>query len=156
MKTSSKGAACTGAGGTIYADVLEDYMLGAIRERLSEFTALQGQEEKRISPKVNANKILISQIDNDINDLMSKVVGANATLMQYINEKIEALDTERKRLQEEILSLTCNYSENSLDVITNHVKQWDSIKFEDRQVVVNALIIVIHIADGNIEVTWNL
>ena len=32
---------CKGAGCTIYADVLEEYMLGAIKERLSEFHTMK-------------------------------------------------------------------------------------------------------------------
>ncbi len=40
--------------------------------------------------------------------------------------------------------------------ITNHVKTWETLSFEDRQAVVDTLIKVIRIADGNIEITWNI
>lgn len=155
-KLATEGSKCGGTGGTVYADVLEDYMLEAIRKRLSEFQTLSKQTENRISPKVNENKIRISQIDREIDDLLSKVAGANEILMQYINDKIETLDGERKRLQEETLSFTHNPTENSLGIISNHVKKWEDATFEDRQSVVDVLVKVIHIADGNIEITWNI
>ena len=40
-QSGSRGSNCTGAGCTVYADVLEEYMLGAIKERLSEFSVLK-------------------------------------------------------------------------------------------------------------------
>ena len=147
---------CQGTGGTIYADVLEEYMLNAIRNKLSEFKTLSQKKEKQINPKINKNKIRMSEIENEINDLLSKVVGANAVLMQYINEHVESLDTERKKLQEENISLTCNQDKQNFDVISSHVQDWDNISFEDKQSVVNALIKVIHIADGKIEIMWNI
>ena len=147
---------CQGTGGTIYADVLEEYMLNAIRNKLSEFKTLSQKKKKQINPKINKNKIRMSEIENEINDLLSKVVGANAVLMQYINEHVESLETERKKLQEENISLTCNQDKQNFDVISSHVQDWDNISFEDKQSVVNALIKVIHIADGKIEIMWNI
>ena len=147
---------CQGTGGTIYADVLEEYMLNAIRNKLSEFKTLSQKKKKQINPKINKNKIRMSEIENEINDLLSKVVGANAVLMQYINERVESLDTERKKLQEENISLTCNQDKQNFDVISSHVQDWDNVSFEDKQSVVNALIKVIHIADGKIEIMWNI
>ena len=147
---------CQGTGGTIYADVLEEYMLNAIRNKLSEFKTLSQKKKKQINPKINKNKIRMSEIENEINDLLSKVVGANAVLMQYVNERVEGLDTERKKLQEENISLTCNQDKQNFDVISSHVQDWDNVSFEDKQSVVNALIKVIHIADGKIEIMWNI
>lgn len=43
-------------------------MLDAIRVRLAEFHKLTRQEERRTSPKVNENKIRISEIDKEIED----------------------------------------------------------------------------------------
>ncbi len=56
-----------------------------------------------------------------------------------IDEKITEFDTEGRLKQ-----------------ITNHVKIWEMLSFEDRQAVVDTLIKVIRIADGNIEITWNI
>ena len=153
---ATKKANCKGTGGTIYADVLEDYMLKAIRNKLSEFKTLSYKTEKKNNPKINENKIRLSEIDNEINDLLSKVIGANSVLMEYINKKVEQLDAERKSIQEEILLLTHNQGIKNFDTISNHVDAWEGISFEDKQAVVDALIKVIHIADGNIEITWNI
>jgi len=156
LKLATKGCDCQGTGDTIYADVLEERMLEAIRERLSEFAALSKKKEAHTNPKVNENKIRIAQIDTEIDELLSKVVEANAVLMKYINEKVETLDMDRKRLQEEILTLTSNPSKKDIETIANHVEQWDGVSFEDRQVIVGTLIQTVLIADGNIDITWKI
>ena len=131
-------------------------MLNAIRNKLSEFRTLSKKKEKEVTPKINQNKIRMSEIEKEVNDLLSKVVGANAVLMQYINERVENLDVARKKLQEENISLTCNQDKQSFNTISSHVQEWDNISFEDKQSVVNALIKIIKIADGKIEILWNI
>lgn len=153
---ATKKERCQGTGGTIYADVLEEYMLNAIRAKLSEFKTLSQKKKKQINPKINKNKIRMSEIENEINDLLSKVVEANTVLMQYINDRVVSLDAEYKKLQEENISLSCNQDKQNFDIISSHVQDWDSISFGDKQSVVNALIKVIHIADGKIEIMWNI
>ena len=61
-----------------------------------------------------------------------------------------------KKLQEENISLTCNQDKQSFNTISSHVQEWDNISFEDKQSVVNALIKIIKIADGKIEILWNI
>jgi hypothetical protein len=76
--------------------------------------------------------------------------------MNYINSKIEELDTEKKLLQQEILSLTHQPNISPLNVISNHVEKWDETSLADKKAVVDALIKVITIADGVIDITWNI
>lgn len=160
-QSGSRGSNCTGAGCTVYADVLEEYMLGAIKERLSEFSALKesllsclsdtGEEQSNMTKKIR-----LTQIEEEIEELLSKVSGASGILMKYINEKVSELDAERKALQEEIVTANVTDTEGRLKQITNHVKTWETLSPPDRQAVVDTLIKVIRIADGNIEITWNI
>ncbi len=98
----------------------------------------------------------LTQIEEEIEVLLSKVSGAIGVLMKYIDEKISELDTERKALQKEIVTANATDTEGRLKQIINHVKAWETLSFEDRQAVVDTLIKVIRIADGNIEITWNI
>lgn len=147
---------CKGTGGTIYADILEECLYDSIKIKLTEFRKLTSKEEKNVNPKINQNKIRISQINLEISDLLSKVGSANEILMQYINNKISELDEESKKLQAENITLTCGAKDKSIKQITNHIEKWDTIAFEDKQAVVDALIKVIHVANGNIEITWKI
>ena len=148
--------ACKGTGCTIYADVLEEYMLNAIRDKLSEFKKLSRGKDAGANPQLSKTKIRLTQIDEEINGLLSKVANANSVLLKYINDKISELDTERQTLQEELLSLTVSKAGDKIGQITDHVGKWDKISFEDKQTVVDTLIKVIKIANGNIEITWKI
>lgn len=156
LSLESKRQNCKGTGGTVYLDVLEEYMLGAIRKKLSEFKKLTAKQDKKNNPKLNADKIKMSQIDNEIDDLLSKVVGANEILMEYINKKIAELDKQKKELQEDILMLTHSNTADKFNEISNHIDTWDKLSFEDKQAVVDTLIKVIYISDGKIEIIWNI
>lgn len=146
---------CFGTGSTIYADLLESYMIDAIKDKLTHFKILSMNENNMLNPKVNVDKMRLAHLDTEIKNLLSKVGSANEVLMQYINEKVEMLDTERRLLQEEVVSLSCN-TENSIGFITNHVDKWEEISFEDKQTVVDTLIKVIYISNGKIDITWNI
>ena len=152
---------CKGACCTIYADVLEEYMLGAIKERLSEFSVLKeilpsyatafSGESKNIHKKIR-----LTQIEEEIEDLLSKVSETSDVLIKYIDQKISALDTERKTLLEEIATANATGTENKIKQITNHVTAWETLSFEGRQAVADTLIEVILIADSSMKIIWNI
>ena len=147
---------CKGAGCTIYADVLEEYMLGTIKEKLSEFPKLSCVIDTGEAPQNIHKKIRLTQIEEEIQELLSKVSGANGVLLKYIDEKISELDTEQKTLQEEIITANVTDTASGVKPITNHIETWETISFEDKQAVVDTLIKVIRISDGNIKIIWNI
>lgn len=147
---ATKKVKCIGTGGTIYADILEEYILNAIKKRLSEFETLSKHEKP--NSKISKNKIRIAEIDKEIDDLISNVAGANSILMEYINNKIDKLDNERKQLE----NISFTYSKSNKYIISNHVQKWEQISFEDKQSIVDILIKVIKISDGKIEIIWNI
>lgn len=98
----------------------------------------------------------MAEIDEEIHDLLSKVVSANSVLITYINDKISELDTKRRNLQEEITSLTCSDTGYWPGSISNPAKIWDDVTFEDRQAIVDIFIQTIKIANGTIEIIWKI
>lgn len=146
---------CNGCG-TVRADALEQFMFDNIKQRLEDFNVLKSKKDCMLDPKINECKIKISQLDKEINELLEKVLNANDILMKYINERIEKLDAERKQAGKELISLTNGDTNTDIEQITNYVSHWDETSFEDKLLVVDALIKVIHIADGKIEITWKI
>ena len=147
---------CNGAGETtIYIEAVEKSIIDAIKDRLAKFQTLSDNTKSKIQPKVKENELKIIQLDNEINDLLTKVVGANAVVMEYINKKVDELDKARKRLQQENISITQTVKKDTLNTVYEHVENWETISFEDRQSVVDVLIKVIRIKDGKINMDWN-
>lgn len=153
---SGNQGSCTGTGCTIYADVLEEYILSAIKEKLSDFQKLSAESENTFSKKNAEKKIRLAQIEEEITKLLSKVTDADSVLMNYINSRIAELDIAKQAIEEELLTEAVSNTKNKMEQITDHKEKWGTVSFEDRQAVVDALIKVIRIADGNIEITWNI
>ena len=165
---SGEHGSCNGAGCTVYADVLEDYMMKAVEKRLSEISAQEEREWAERPTLYGAagntggrqihKKIRLTQIEEEINGLLSKVSEADSILMKYINERVLVLDAERDTLQEEIVMADNADTEAAADRerLNGHVKEWETFSFSDRQKVADLLIKVIRIADGKMEITWKL
>ncbi len=147
---------CTGAGCTIYADVLEEYMFGAIKKRLSEFQNLSCITDTKENQENTAKKIRLTQLEEEIKELLSKISGASNVLIKYIDKKISELDAERKTLQKEIVMVNITETKGKLKQTANPVETWETLSFEDRQMVIDTFIKIIKIADGNMEITWNI
>lgn len=150
---------CNGTGCTVYADVLEEYMFSAIKEKLLDFPVLKEDlhpcipvtdgKEKRIT-----DKIRLVQIEEETKGLLSKVSEAGSVLMKYIDKRVSELDAEHKALLEK--AATTKDTGYKSQQITNHIKLWETLSFEDRQAVTDILVSVIRISNGNLEITWNI
>lgn len=152
-KTSS--GLCDGCG-TVRADDLESFIFESIKNKLKDFKILTDMSEHIFDPKINEYKIKLSQINKEIDELLKKVITANSVLMQYINEHIEKLDEERKQISEKLISLSKESTDTDISAITDYISHWDETILEDKILVVDALIKVIHIADGKIEIAWKI
>lgn len=146
---------CNGCG-TVRADELEQFMFKNIKQRLESFNVLKSSEDFTLNPSINECKIKISTIDKEINELLQKVLNANNILINYINERIEKLDEEKKRVNEELLLLTSRSKNTEIEQITNYVSHWEETSFADKLLVVDALVEVIHISEGNIKIKWKI
>lgn len=146
---------CAGCG-TVRADELEEFMFSAIKNRLSSFSVLTDKNLNTLDPRINECKIRLSQIDKEIDNLLKKVTSANSILMNYINERIENLDEERLSINEKLISLMDKKTSQGLIKITDYISNWDKITLEDKIIVVDALIKVIHVSSDHIKITWKI
>ena len=134
-------------------------MFSAIKEKLLDFPVLKEDlhpcipvtdgKEKRIT-----DKIRLVQIEEETRGLLSKVSGAGSVLMKYIDKRVSELDAEHKALLEK--AATTKDTGYKSQQITNHIKLWETLSFEDRQAVTDILVSVIRISNGNLEITWNI
>ena len=150
------GNSCGGAGCTVYADVLEKYMQKAICDKLLTFKTLSDKTAARATPQISVRKIRLAQIDEQIEELLSKVRSANDVLMQYINDSVSRLDAERHSLEEEILAITRSASGAEAEQITDPAAKWESVSFADKQAIADILIEVIKITNGTMEILWKI
>ncbi|MCI7812708.1 MAG: recombinase family protein [Robinsoniella sp.] len=147
---------CTGAGTTIYADELEDYLLSEIKKELEKLGDLSDEWEKRTEPACNRDQIRMAQIDREINTLLEKLLFANATLMRYINKQVVALDLEKQELQRKMAGSETSEAASTKYKMTDFLRKWEELALIDKQRIADILIDRIEIGDREIQIFWNL
>ena len=147
---------CTGAGHTIYADELEEYVRSEIKKVLEQFSYLSDECERQQEPVCNHYKIRIASIEKEIEDLLEKVASANASLMGYINKRVENLDEEKQELQKKVAKIISEDDVSRTDKITGFTDKWDELELIDKQRIVDILIDHMEIGEGEMEIFWNI
>lgn len=150
---ASKKQRCPGTGGTVYAQLLEAYVSQEIQRRLGLFDKLCQREEPQFDRKRNEHRIRLAEIEREIEQLLCKVSGANDILLAYINSRVGQLDEERRQLQTEAERLA---HQEGAAVICNPAQLWTKAGFAQKQAVADALIEIIKVADGEIEIVWKI
>ncbi len=147
---------CRGAGHTIYASVLENYILQEMEKELAKLDYLSEELTQATTNENNHIKIDIAEIDKEIDSLLHKVSGANETLMVYINKRIEELDAKKNELIKKAAESTIRKPEKDLMQITDCISKWSELSLEDKQRICDILIKVVYIGEDTIEIEWNI
>ena len=79
-----------------------------MQKKLAEFNELQMHEKREDSLEVTKKKVRVDQIDGEIKILVERILSANAAAMEYINQKIEELDSEKTVLKKEIAEMSAD------------------------------------------------
>lgn len=153
LALKSKKAKCKGTCSTIYVDILEEYIIDLIKKRLDKFEKLCNHSVIYENNDINRIKMLIASLDNEIEILLSNISKVGKTTIEYINYKIEQLDTQKKRLKEDIKLMI---ESERKDFICDYVKKFDMLTFDDKKYILDILIDVIKIYNDNIKIFWKI
>lgn len=149
--------ACDGVG-ALMAEDIETIIFEALRTKIEELGTLSGQGSIYDSPKLGELKIKIAQCRKDIENLISKLEMADATLMRYINEKIKEIDEKKDSLERELRLLEDQKRSSliDLDEISSCMEYWEELSNQDKLTVIDALIISICASKDEVSIRWKL
>jgi hypothetical protein len=145
---------CCGCG-TIHADEFEKLILQKIKQRLYDFKQFELKLPNRSNPKIEELKARELAIDNEINEIVKGVIGANETVMAYINQNVEKLHNEKLLVKAEIQQLSENRYSASEQVICDFDK-FDELPFERKRELACAVIKKIYATSDKIDIIWNI
>lgn len=147
---------CDGIG-AVPAEKIEDIVFLEMKKKLTEFRELQAHEKTEDSIEVTKRKVRVDQIDNEISVLVDRILTANNATMEYINRKIEELDSEKSRLKKEIAEMSADiYGRKNVGVVKDYIDKWDRISISDKITVVDTLIEFIKVNQDSVEITWKI
>lgn len=147
--------ACEGIG-CVNGEAIENHVLQVMRERLTEMSTIKNAVEQTDSPRLIELRLKSQTLSDEISSLMEKVASANTVLMEYINERIMALDAERNAIQSEIRELSTVDVPDDLETIRDYMDRWDELSFDDRRTVVDNLILAINITKEKTQIVWKI
>jgi DNA invertase Pin-like site-specific DNA recombinase len=146
--------ACVGCG-TIRARELEQSVYNEMCRKMTDFQTLTGGSPTKANPKFTALHVELAQVETEIEKLLDTLIGANATLLNYANHKIEELDAKRQSLMKAIADMSAEtVSPEHMKRISGYLNDWDSVSFDDRRNVIDGLVTVIHATSDSFKIEW--
>lgn len=141
--------------GSLDADLVDEIVFEEMRKKLAEFNTLTKQKQESCDLQTIKLKTRIEVIDQEIGSLLDKIPLANGAVMEYINNRITVLDTEKKELYAEIVRLT-EGKEYRLEKITGYLDNWEEVSMGDKLTVVDSLIESIYASQEKIKINWKI
>lgn len=145
---------CSGAG-TIHSDEFENAIYEKMKEKLLAYKEIEQKVDLQSDHRIEELKLRIAEIDEEILEIVKGVKDASATVMKYINQNVEELETEKKRIEADIQRLSNNNSSTQEKVICDFEK-FNELSFERKREIANAIIKRIYVTKDKLEIIWNI
>lgn len=146
--------ACSGTLCTIYADVIEEYLSSCIIQKITRLQQIVSDhglcERKQIE---DYSKQLLC-IEQKITNLIQRLSEANVLLMQYMNEKIAALHTEKSTLQKQLSHIAESPALCFPPLNIPSDFNWNRLSFEDQRIIADLFIDTISVSDNIVKIIW--
>jgi hypothetical protein len=145
---------CEGCG-TIRVREIEQSVYEEMRRKMADFQMLTGGNPAKANPKLTALNVELAGLDSEIEKLLDTLTGANATLLNYANRKIEELDAKRQSLIKAIADRSAEtVSPEHIKRISADLDNWDHVSFEDKRLAVDGLISTIRATSESVQISW--
>lgn len=141
--------------GSLDADLVDEIVFEEMRKKLEEFNTLTKKRQKNADFQTVKLRTQIEEIDQEIKSLLDKIPQANGTVMEYINDRVAALDAKKKELYAEVAQLS-ESSGYSLDELTGYLDNWGKVSMKDKITVVDSLVESIIASQEKIQINWKI
>lgn len=147
---------CDGVG-VIYLREVHDAVFQEMKKKLAEFQTLSGDtlQGEDISYRIELERQIDAK-DAEINKLVEQLCSISGAAVNYINNKINQLASEKEALDRELQELLRQRGEIHADSISNYLDQWDELTLEDKRAVADALIETIHADAKTLKIKWKI
>ena len=154
QRTENRG--CQGAG-TLTKQVLEQAVYAEMVKKMRVFQTLKGGKTESYNPKLTAARAALAKTESEIEKLLDTLSGANSTLLQYANSRIEELDGQRQAQAKLVADLTANsVSSSQVESISGYLRDWESVDFDDKRRVLDTLVSQVQATSEQVVIHWKL
>lgn len=134
---------------THYLKEIEEYIFFEMKIFIKNFKNIKPNADK-VNTKINALKIELHKVQDEIESLINSLSFANETLYKYINIKILELDTKKSSLLEKISKKNLSNKSISMPNLSN----WDMLTTPIKHYIAKKIINRILIFNNSIKIEW--
>ena len=137
---------------------LEAFVYGEMVKKLEDFKTLTVRRKaSKVNPKLTAKQLELAKIEREIEKRVEIIATAGATLVSYVNAKVEELDMRRQSITKEIATLTIDtIPSEQVNTISDQLDDWKNVSFEDKQKVMDSLITRVRATNESVEIEWKI
>jgi len=147
---------CEGCG-TFRVGEVEKVLYTEMCHKMSEFQTLTGNTATKVNPRLVTLQMELKQVETEIEQLLNTLLGANAVLMSYANDKIEELDSKRQSLSEAIAEITNDsLDQKQINKITGYLNDWENVEIEDKRTVLDEMVLKVNLTSESFQIEWKI
>jgi len=147
---------CEGCG-TLHLREVEKVLYAELCRKMEEFQTLTGGSNTKANSKLTALQMELTQVETEIEQLLSTLTGANAVLMSYANSKIEELDAKRQSLSGAIAEMTNDsLSPTQINKISGYLNDWGNVELEDKRTVLDEMVLKVNLTSESFQIEWKI
>ena len=130
---------------TIHLEEVEQLVANEIQKKIEELKSTKLTSSNLNAKAINEINIKITKIDEEIQGLLDKILEATPIVMEYINNKVEELDKQRKKLLVELQNKSIDNSFEDLEEVLS--VDFAQLDFDKKREVARTLIDKIELSD---------
>ena len=146
-------AKCEGSK-TIHLEEVHELVEAEIQKKLGELSSTKIETSNINARAINEININITKIDEQIAQLLDKIIEATPTVIDYINKKIEELDQDKQELVKQLQDKKIDNSYEDLEEVFD--VDFSSLDFDTKRKVSRILISRIELSDEVCRIRFNI
>lgn len=139
---------------TIHLEEVHELVEVEIQKKLEELSSTKIETSNINAIAINEINIKITKIDEQIAQLLDKIIEATPTVMDYINKKIEQLDVDKQELLKQLQDKSIDTSFEDLEEVFG--VDFSSLDFDTKRKVARILIDRIELSDEVCRIRFNI
>ena len=139
---------------TIHLEEVHELVEAEIQKKLGELSSTKIETSNINARAINEINIKITKIDEQIAQLLDKIVEATPTVIDYINKKIEELDQDKQELVKQLQDKKIDNSYEDLEEVFD--VDFSSLDFDTKRKVARILISRIELSDEVCRIRFNI
>lgn len=144
---------CGGRTKTMTFDDIEEIAGNSLTSYFSRFRFQA--EECFEDQKENLMKIQLTNIQEEISSLIQKLAGADHILQEYISQRVVTLDSEQRKLNEQLKQLMKKRECADLSAYySEKLSQWKELPFDIKKLIARVFIEKVIIGDGDLTIVY--